>query len=139
MKQQYVDILENARQVMDNMDPDEFLDKFLKLQGERSMQVYSVGEFCQHEGGGWDSLVADNENTFKNIQKVLIDHHQEQVTRYEGWAEERDGMEWQKDIDGHKEIIDLVKNATRIEDINNKEIPPWNHDVIRINKQTIIS
>lgn len=101
------------------------------------MQVYSVGEFCQHEGGGWSLLVADNENAFMNIQKVLIDHHQEQVTRYEGWIEE--DPEWQKDVDGHNFIINLVKDATCIEDFNNKEIPPWNHDVIRISKETIIS
>lgn len=103
------------------------------------MQVYSVGEFCQHEGGGWSMLVADNENAFANIQKVLIDHHEEEITRYEGWIEERDAFEWQKDIDGHQEIIDLIKNSKSIEDLNHKEIPPWNHDVIRIGKQTIIS
>lgn len=103
------------------------------------MQVYSVGEFCQHEGNGWSLLVADNENAFANIKKVLIDHHQEQVTRYEGWVKEPDGVMHQKSIDGHNLIIDLVKNATRIEDFNNTEIPPWNHDVIRVNKQTIIS
>ena len=38
----------------------------------RNMQVYSVGEFCQHEGGGWSLLVADNENAFANIKKIWL-------------------------------------------------------------------
>lgn len=150
MNKRYKQILVDAEEFLEHVDADEFLDTFLELQENCSgptideflrghkMEVYTVGEFCQHEGAGWSLLVADNENTFANIQKVLIDHHQEQITRYEGWIEERDAFEWQKDIDGHQKIIDLVKNAKSIEDFNNKEIPPWNHDVIRIGKQKII-
>lgn len=105
------------------------------------MQVYSVGEFCQHEGGGWDILVADNENTLDNIKKVLIEHHEEERQRYLDFAydEDSDNFNWDADIEGHTEIIELIYNADCIEDINNKEIPPWNHDVIRITAKTILS
>ena len=162
MKQQYIDILESIEKMFDTIDSDEFLNEFLRLQAssvgptidefigkhmilEKEDFVYSVGEFCQHEGGGWSVLVANNENTFANIQKVLIDHHEEQAAQYERWVKEDEeeedinSLSWHKDIEGHNSIAHLVKNATCIKDINNKEIPPYNHDVIRITKKTIIS
>ena len=153
MKQQHIDILEDAQRWFDSIDDiDKFLDDMFEYQKNasgptideflgRNMQIYSVGEFCQHEGGGWSLLVADNENAFENIKKVLIEHHEEERQRYLDFAddEDSDNFNWDKDIQGHTEIIELVRNATCIEDINNKEIPPWNHDVIRIRKETIIS
>ena len=103
------------------------------------MQVYSVGEVCQLAGGSWSLLVADNENAFENIKKVLIEHHEEERQRYLDFADDEDNFNWDEDIQGHTEIIELVHNATCIEDINNKEIPPWNHNVIRITAKTILS
>ena len=151
MKQHYIDILENAQRWLDNIDDiDKFLDDMLEYEKNasgptideflgRNMQVYSVGEDCQLEGGSWSLLVADNENAFENIKKVLIEHHEEERQRYLDFDDDEDNFNWDKDIQGHTEIIKLVHNATCIEDINNKEIPPWNHNVIRIEKQTIIS
>lgn len=106
------------------------------------MNVYSVGEFCQHEGAGWDRLVADNDNTLKNIKKILIEHHEYQRNREMLFMSEEDEVYSkrlsQENIDGHNYIIDLVKNAKSIDDIKNVEIPPYNHDVIRISKQEIL-
>lgn len=152
MKQQHIDILENAQRLLDSIDDiDKFLDDMLEYEKNasgptideflgRNIQVYSVGEFCQYEGGGWSVLVADNENAFENIKKVLIEHHEKERQRYLDYAYDEDSVNFKvKDIEGHTEIIELVHNATCIEDINNKEIPPWTHNVIRIGKQTIIS
>ena len=106
------------------------------------MEVYSVGEFCQHEGAGWDRIVADNENTLENIKKVLIEHHEFHRNREILFSDDEDAeylkRSAQENIDGHNYIINLVKNAKSIDDIKDTEIPPHNHDVIRIYKTTIL-
>lgn len=106
------------------------------------MEVYSVGEFCQHEGGGWDSLVADNENTLENVKKILVEHHEYHRNREMLFSSDEDAEYLkrltQENIDGHNYIINLVKNAKSIDEIKNVEIPPYNHDVIRIRKQEIL-
>lgn len=106
------------------------------------MNVYSVGEFCKHEGDGWDMLVADNENTLKNVKKILIEHHESQRNREMlfSYDEDEDYTKrlTQKYIDGHNYIINLVKNAKSIDDIKDTEIPPYKHYVIRITKQEIL-
>lgn len=103
------------------------------------MEVYSVGEFCKYEGGGWSLLVHDNENALSNIKKVLIDHHTEELNRYtEFQNDDDDTLDWTDEIVGHQFIIDLVNKATSIDDIKNTEIPPFCHDVIRIYKLTIL-
>lgn len=106
------------------------------------MEVYSVGEFCKYEGGGWDRLVADNENTLENIKKVLLEHHEYHRNREILFNDDEDAEYLkrlaQENIDGHNYIINLVKNAKSIDEIKGTEIPPYNHDVIRIYKTTIL-
>ena len=106
------------------------------------MEVYSVGEFCKHEGGGWDRLVADNENTLENVKKVLLEHHEYHRNREMLFSDDEDAEYLkrisQENIDGHNYIINLVKNAKSIDEIKGTEIPPHNHDVIRIYKTTIL-
>lgn len=106
------------------------------------MNVYSVGEFCRHEGAGWDKLVADNENTLSNMKSVLIEHHEFHRNREMLFMSDEDEdytkRLTQENIDGHNYIINLVKNAKSIDEINDVDIPPHNHDVIRIYKTTIL-
>lgn len=76
MKDKYNEILKSAKETLANMDTDEFLDKFLKIQNdnkEKDMFVIDVAkDFSQIPHGRYHSDSPDNaEALFILIQDVL--------------------------------------------------------------------
>lgn len=76
MKDKYIKILKSAKEKLANMDTDEFLDKFLKIQDnnkEKDMFIIDIAkDFSQLPHGRYHSDSPDNaEALFILIQDVL--------------------------------------------------------------------
>lgn len=105
------------------------------------MYVYQVGEFCEYEGGGWSLIVADNENTFKNAVKVLVEHHAEKRERYAEVLKKmelEDGQEyWREAVDKEDEIIKSIRSCKSLDKLNGLEIEGTT-DVVSIWKTEVV-
>lgn len=106
------------------------------------MFVYQVGEFCEYEGGGWSLIVADNENTFKNAVKVLVEHHAEKRERYaevpkEIELDDEDMEYWKGAVDEQDRIISSIRSCKSLDELNRLEIEGTT-DVVSIWKTEVV-
>lgn len=106
------------------------------------MYVYQVGEFCEYEGGGWSLIVADNENTFKNAVKVLVEHHAEKRERYAEILKqvELDGSDteiWRDAVDEEDRVVESIRSCKSLDELNGLEIVGTT-DVVSIWKTEVV-
>lgn len=106
------------------------------------MFVYQVGEFCEYEGGGWSLIVADNENTFKNAVKVLVEHHAEKRERYaevpkEIELDDEDMEYWKGAVDEQDRVINSIRSCTSLDELNGLKIEGTT-DVVSIWKTEVV-
>ena len=106
------------------------------------MFVYQVGEFCEYEGGGWSLIVADNENTFENAVKVLVEYHAEKRERYaevlrEMELDDEDMEYWMGAVGEQNRIIESIRSRKSLDELKRLEIEGTT-DVVSIWKTEVV-